>query len=103
MTLSERLAEYVRAAFSGLWVRSHEPDDAVAELAALCRVEGWALATWDVDRGLETAGRPADPAAVPGAADPLAAIRSLAALATPDDTALLVLRNFHRFMSSIEV
>jgi len=51
MTLSERLSEYVRAAFSGLWVRSHEPDDAIAELAALCRAESWALATWDVDRG----------------------------------------------------
>ena len=60
MTLSERLAEYVRAAFSGLWVRSHESVDALAELA-LCRAEGWALATWDVDRGLETAGPPTRP------------------------------------------
>ena len=42
MTLAERLSEYVRAAFSGLWVVSHEPDDAVAELAGLCRREGWA-------------------------------------------------------------
>src|SRR5262245_652158 len=103
MTLSERLAEYVRAAFSGLWVRSYEPDDAVAELASLCRAEGWALATWDLDRGLELVGHPADSGAVPGAADPLAAVRTLAALATPDGTALLVLRNFHRFLTSIEV
>ena len=36
-------------------------------------------------------------------ADPLAAIRALGSLATPDGTALLVLRNFHRFLGSVEV
>ena len=103
MTLAERLSEYVRAAFSGLYVRSAEHDDAVAEIAGLCRGNGWSLATWDVDRGLALAGRADGPGVVPGAADPLAAIRSLAALATPDGTAILVLRNFHRFLGSAEV
>jgi hypothetical protein len=101
MTLAQRLGEYVRAAFSGLWVRSFEHDDAVAEIAALCRDNGWSLATWDVDRGL--AGDGAGAAAVPGAPDPLAAVRALGALATPDGTALLILRNFHRFLGGPEV
>jgi hypothetical protein len=101
MTLAQRLGEYVRAAFSGLWVRSFEHDDAVAEIAALCRDHGWSLATWDVDRGLSVAG--AGAAAAPGAPDPLAAVRALNALATPDGTALLVLRNFHRFVGGPEV
>ena len=57
MTLAERLAEYVRAAFSGIYIRSHEHDDAIAEIARLCRDQGWSLATWDVDRGLAIAGR----------------------------------------------
>ena len=35
LTLSGRLEELVRAAFSGIWVRSFEHDDAVAELATL--------------------------------------------------------------------
>ncbi len=103
MTLAERLAELVRAAFSGIYIHSYEHDDAVAEIARLCREQGWALANWDIDRGLSTAGPGTDPAAVPGAADPLAALRALNALATPDGTALLVLRNFHRYLSSIEV
>ena len=98
MTLAERLSELVRAAFSGIYVVSREHDDAVAELAALCRAEGWALAAWDADRGLEAPGRPAEPGA-----DPLAAVRALAALATPDGTAILVLRNFHRYLGSPEV
>ena len=103
MTLAERLSEYVRAAFSGLYVRSHEHDDAIAEIARLCRDQGWSLATWDVDRGLALAGRAEATGVVPGAADPLAAIRSLAAMATPEGTAILVLRNFHRFLGSAEV
>jgi hypothetical protein len=103
MTLATRLSEYVRAAFPGLYFRSHEHDDAIAEVARLCRDQGWSLATWDVDRGLALAGRGDGPAAAPGAADPLAAVRALPALATPDGTAVLVLRNFHRFLGSPEV
>ena len=34
MTLSERLSEYVRACFTGIWVRSFEHDDDRAGLAA---------------------------------------------------------------------
>jgi hypothetical protein len=101
MTLAGRLEELVRAAFSGIWVHSSEHDDAAAEITALCRNNGWALAAWDVDRGLDAAG--AGSAALPGAPDPLAAVRSLRALASPGGTALLVLRNFHRFLGSPEV
>ena len=101
MTLAERLSEYVRAAFSGLWIRSFEHDDAVAEIAGLCRREGWAMAAWDIDRGLSLAGNHATTLA--SATDPLAAIRALSNLASSDGTALLVLRNFHRFLNSIEV
>ena len=103
MTLAERLSEYVRAAFSGIYIRSHEHDDAIAEIARLCRDQGWSLATWDIDRGLAVAGRDDGPGSVPGAADPLAAIRSLAAMATPEGTAILILRNFHKFLGSAEV
>src|SRR4051812_15637899 len=103
MTLAERLAEYVRACFTGLWVQSFEHQDALAEIAGLCRINGWSLATWDIDRGLGLAGQSAESGSITNAADPLAAIRSLGALASPDGTALLVLLNFHRFLGSPEV
>jgi hypothetical protein len=32
MALAERLSEYVRARFTGLWPRTREPDDDVAEI-----------------------------------------------------------------------
>src|SRR5690606_11675857 len=81
MTLSERLAEYVRACFTGIWIESHEHQDALAEIVRLCRDEDWRLAVWDVDGGLQTAGHVE-------AADPLAAIKAVGALATPDGTAV---------------
>jgi SpoVK/Ycf46/Vps4 family AAA+-type ATPase len=103
MTLAERLSEYVRAAFSGIYVRSHEHDDAIAEIARMCRDQGWSLATWDVDRGLAVTGRSDGAGTAPSVADPLAAIRSLAAMATSEGTAVLILRNFHKFLGSAEV
>jgi hypothetical protein len=100
MTLPERLSELVRAAFSGIWIRSSEHEDALAEVARTCRERGWTFATWDVDRGLALDGHASASAA---AADPLAAVRALGGLATPDGTAILVLVNFHRFLGSPEV
>jgi hypothetical protein len=99
MTLSERLSEYVRACFTGIWIESHEHPDALSAIAQLCRQETWQLACWNIEEGLRVCGVAADT----GGGDPLAAIRALAALATPAGTALLVLENFHRFLSSAEI
>ncbi len=101
MTLSERLLEYVSACFTGLWVESHEHADALVEIARMCRDQQWKMATWDIDQGLQIPGaeQPVDA----GSNDPLAAIRSINALASPDSSALLVLQNFHRFVGSAEI
>src|ERR1035437_4044686 len=98
MTLSESLREYIAAAFSGIWIESHEHQDAIGEIAKLCKEQKWALACWDVDKGLQVGT-----AAVGTAPDPLAALRALPALAKPDSSAILVLPNFHRFLSSPEI
>jgi hypothetical protein len=103
MTLAERLPEFVRAAFAGLWVQSFEHDDAIAEIARLCRQQGWNLATWDIDRGLNLHGRGSDSGMAASASDPLSAIRALATMAQPEGTSILALRNFHKFVSNIEV
>ncbi len=103
MTLAERLAEYVRACFTGIWIESHEHQEALLEIAQLCRRQEWRLATWDVDRGLRLAGRSEQAETETGAGDPLAAIRALNALAADDGSALLVLTNFHRFLNSAEI
>jgi hypothetical protein len=69
----------------------------------MCRQENWRLATWDVSSGLRLPGQGNGQAADVGGTDPLAAIRSLNALASPDSSALIVLSNFHRFLASAEI
>ena len=100
MTLTERLGEYVRACFTGLWIESHEHEDALREMAQLCADQNWQLVTWNIDSGLATGGQSDD--ADQSASDPLAAIRTLRT-ATGDTATLLVLSNFHRFLNSAEI
>ncbi|MCC7423931.1 MAG: AAA family ATPase, partial [Planctomycetaceae bacterium] len=102
MTLSERVSESVRACFTGLWIQSHEHQDAIAEIAALCQQESWRLATWNIASGLTVVGRPSTSVEEAGQ-DPLAVLRALPAMAGQDGTAILVLENFHRFLASPEI
>ena len=101
MKLANRLSDYVRACCSGIWIQSHEHEDALADISRLCVEQQWQLATWDIEQGLQLSGQlNADDATTN---DPLAAIRAVNALATPDGAALLVLTNFHRFLNSAEI
>jgi hypothetical protein len=100
MALSTTLRDYIAAAFTGLWVQTHEPDEALKEITALCNDQGWCLAAWDVDRGLQIHGASGSGTSTN---DPLTAVKSINALATKDGTALLVLKNFHRFLQSAEM
>ena len=74
MSLAQRLNEYVSACFTGLWIESHEHDDALREIAQLCREQNWWLATWDVEQGLRIPGQNNGQSADAGGSDPLAAI-----------------------------
>ena len=101
MPLSQQLSEYIAACFTGIWVESHEHEDALAEIAQLCRDQDWRLAVWDIAQGLQLPGQNGD--ADPAATDPLAAISAINALASPDSSAILVLQNFHKFLGSPEI
>jgi len=100
LKLTTRLTEYVRACFTGIWIESHEHQDALTEIAQLCREQQWQLATWDIESGLKVPGQTDQDVS---SNDPLAAIRSINTLASADGTAILVLQNFHRFLQSAEV
>ena len=50
MSLAQQLTEYISPAFAGLWVQSHEHDDALAEIAKLCRDNNWKLFQLDADQ-----------------------------------------------------
>ena len=50
MKLSERLVELVKACFTGLWVESVEHEDAILEIAEMCRENQWRLASCKATR-----------------------------------------------------
>ena len=103
MPLSQNLREYVSACFTGIYIQSHEHSDCLREIAHLCRDQQWALATWDIDKGLSIASVHGQAATAASTTDPVAAIKAVDALATPKGSALLVLPNFHRFLQSTEI
>ena len=102
MPLTEQIADHVRACFTGIWIESHEHEDALRDITQLCHNESWSLATWDIDRGLRLPGRETGVTSASGG-DPLAAIRALNSLASEKGSALLVLPNFHRLLNSAEI
>jgi hypothetical protein len=61
------------------------------------------VAVWDIANGLRLPNHAGKAAQDDAPSDPLAALRALPALAEPGGTALLVLHNFHRFLSNPEV
>lgn len=103
MSLANELNDYINAAFTGLWVETHEPDEAEREILQHAREHQWRVAVWDVARGVRVPGAADSSATEAGSGDPLAALRSVTAMADPNGTALLVLHNFHRFLNSPEV
>src|SRR5262245_38888793 len=103
MNLTDQLTDYIRAAFSGLYLVTHEPDEAEREIAALARGQGWKLACWDVAGGLRFPNAPRNAPTEVGSGDPLAVLRAVPALAEPEGTALVLLHNYHKFLGNPEV
>ena len=103
MKLTDQITDFVNAAFTGLWVQTSEADEAEKEIIQHARQKKWKIAVWDVATGLRFPGNANTLQPDAGAGDPLAALRALPALADDKGTAILVLHNFHRFLTSPEV
>ncbi|MGE3407553.1 MAG: AAA family ATPase [Pirellulales bacterium] len=103
MRLTDQLHDYVQAAFTGLWVQTHEPDEAEKEILQHAQQHNWRVAVWDIAQGVRLPGATSGTTPDAAATDPLAALRSLTALASPVGTAILLLHNFHRFLNSPEI
>ena len=94
MSLEKEIKELVCAGFSGIWVESHECDDAVDTIRQAAEEKDWGFDIWDIDRKLYSGSF-----AAPG---PLQALQCLdQPPAKP--TTILVLKNFHRFLGNPEV
>ena len=89
MTLSQQLVDYIHAGFSGLWIQTHEPDEALREITQLAREQApsWSLHTWDIALGCDHQGE----------GDPLWPLKHLPAASPPH---LVVLVFYHRFLQN---
>ena len=103
MALTERLAELVRACFTGVWLVSYEQTDAVQEIAQLCVREQWRLATWDIEQGLRLGNATTQSSDAQTVRDPVGLLRAIPSLSAEDETVLVVLEGFHRFLNSAEI
>lgn len=94
-SLQSRVGELVSAGFAGLYVTTHEPDEAVREIQRLAADREWSLLTWDADGGLSVNGASPSPMS-----DPLSVVRSLPShKPEPGSATLLVLQGFHRYLA----
>lgn len=98
MNLNLLLRDYIAASFSGLWLQTFEPDEAILELGQLCHTNSWQLAIWDLQRGLYVPGVNLPEQSAVG--DPLAALAWLGQPAGSGETRILVMRNLHRLLSN---
>lgn len=99
MSLSKELADHISACFTGIWIQSHESEDAMREIALVCSENSWQLASWDLRHGLKLGEGWGD---MPETVDPSAAIDALIA-ARGEGTLVAVFHNLHHVIHSSDV
>ncbi|QDU79659.1 ATP-dependent zinc metalloprotease FtsH 2 [Polystyrenella longa] len=92
----KNLREYIDACFTGIWIETDEPDEAILQVRQLSHEADWTLSVWDIANGFEASEGSET-------ADPLSALELFGTHASHTGTNLLILRNFHRFLGSPEL
>ena len=95
--MKKDLIEHVNAAFSGIWVQTHQADEAEVEIRQAAKDQAWELAVWDIANGI----RSRTGAKGVAAGDPLGGVKHLEGMA--GQTCVLVVHNLHRFLSNAEL
>src|SRR5437870_2238903 len=92
-----KLLDYIRACFTGLWLQTYEPEEAEREITQLAKEQNWILVRWDIAQGWAVADQPSTEPGDPSA--PLKVMNRFATTGT-DQTTLIVLHNYHRFLTN---
>lgn len=99
-SLAQKLAPLIASCYTGIWVETFEPKEAAEEIQKLCKKAGWVFASWDVDEdftGIDTKA--------PSPTKALKALQDVDHRGTGGSQTplVVVLPNFHRFLTSAEV
>jgi ATP-dependent 26S proteasome regulatory subunit len=92
--MKDRMINYVKAGYPGLYVISHEEQRVEAELQAVARDTGFALHAWSLTEGITTVAE--EPQAI---ADTQAPIEMLKAFDSLPERSILLARDFHIILS----
>jgi len=95
--MKKDLVEHINAAFSGIWIQTHQADEAEGEIRQAAKEQGWELATWDISNGIRSGAGAKGVAA----GDPLGGVKHLEGMA--GQTCVLVVHNLHRFFGNAEL
>jgi len=95
--MKKNLIEHINAAFSGIWIQTHQADEAEAEIRQAAKEQSWELAVWDIANGVRS-GTGAKGVA---AGDPLGGVKHLEGMT--GQTCVLVVHNLHRFLGNAEL
>ena len=96
-SLQEILGNYIQACFSGLWIETREPDEAVREIRELGKNHEWKIGVWDIDNGLTSEGLKI------ATTDPVETIKNWGSQTDQETPKLLILRNLHRFLKTADI
>lgn len=90
MNLSE-LPQFVRAAYSGIYVTTNEIDECVQEIGIMCQAESWRAHVWDDISGMNGDETSTDPESM---------VSSLMNLCEKDKETIVILKRFQYYMKS---
>lgn len=96
MLMSDNVALYMRAGFSGIWLQSNEHEDAIKELTSMCQSQNWGFRLWNMDCGLVGPNGEPAPDSYKNQAQQLVTQMPNIAAGTRAPRTLFVLQNFHR-------
>lgn len=101
MPTTESIPELIQAGFSGLWVRSYEPDEVERLFQAMGHQRQWKLLAWDCARGI----RDITPNAIGGvpnvqADTPVAALNKCDWRSEDNKPVILLMHNLHRWIDA---
>lgn len=102
MALKHEVRDLIDAAFSGIWVQTVEPDEAIRELGEAFKKLEYTWGTWDFVRGFALNGVPN---LAQDTTDPIAAINAMRNLAPDGEdretkAAVMIIRNAHHLFTN---
>lgn len=99
--LKKDLKEYIKAACSGIWIKTYEPEECAREIETLAKEMKAVLVVWDMADGFQSPTNPDKSQKMPNPIEPLLKVAS--EWKGLDCPKILALHNYHKFIDNVQV